>query len=78
MGPNDLGELIVGVLGEPVARELLDVLTRSDTEREALIGGLAQRDNAAWLAELLIEIEFAPDDLTRLKLIGGLQAVLGV
>jgi hypothetical protein len=29
-----------------------------------------------WLAELLIDIESDPDDLTRLELIGALQAVL--
>jgi hypothetical protein len=52
------------------------VLTRSDADRAALIGQLHLRDDAAWLSELLIEIESDPDDLTRLKLIGALQVVL--
>jgi hypothetical protein len=39
-------------------------------------GRLHLREDAAWLAELLIEIESNPDDLTRLELIGALQAVV--
>jgi hypothetical protein len=74
---NDLGRRIVAVLGEPASRELLDLLTRSDADRAALIGRLHVRDDAAWLAELLIEIESDPDDLTRLRLIGALEAILG-
>ncbi len=73
---GDLGARIVAALGEPAARELLDVLTRSDADRAALIGRLHVREEAAWLTELLIEIESDPDDLTRFKLIGALQAVL--
>jgi hypothetical protein len=73
---DDIGSRIVAALGEPAARELLDVLTRSDVDRAALIGRLHQRQDAGWLAELLMEIESDTDDLTRLGLIGALQAVL--
>jgi hypothetical protein len=73
---RDLGWRIVAAIGEIAARELLDVLTRSDADRAALIGRLSLRDDATWLAELLIEIESDPDDLMRLELIGALQAAL--
>jgi hypothetical protein len=73
---TDLGCRIVAALGEPAARELLDLLTRPDADRAALIGRLHLRDDAGWLADLLIEIESDPDDLVRLQLIGALQAVL--
>ncbi len=73
---NDLGSRIIGALGEPAARELLDVLTHSDDDRAAVIGRLHQRDDAAWLADLLIEIEPDPDDITRLQIIEGLRRAL--
>jgi hypothetical protein len=44
---------VIAALGEPGARELLDVLQRSDADRAALIGRLHLRDDASWLAELL-------------------------
>jgi hypothetical protein len=47
------------------ARELLDVLTRPDADRAALIGRLHQREDAAWLAELLIDLE--EDEPARLR-----------
>jgi hypothetical protein len=71
MASRDLGAHIMATLGELAAQELLDVLTRSDADRAPLIGRLHGREDAAWLAELLIEIESDPDDLTRLKLIGA-------
>ena len=70
----NIGPRIVAAIGEAGARELLDVLTRPDDERAAMIGRLHQRDNARWLAELLIEIESDPDDITRLQLIDALRA----
>lgn len=70
---DDLGPRIVDALGEPAAHELLDVLTRSDADRAALIGRLHQREDAAWLAELLIDIESDPDDITRLQVIEALR-----
>jgi hypothetical protein len=44
--------------------------------RPALIGRLSQRDDTTWLAELLIEIETDPEDLTRPRLIDELQQAL--
>jgi hypothetical protein len=43
---DHLGERVVTALGEPAARELLDVLERSDTDRAALIGRLHLRKDA--------------------------------
>ncbi len=74
-GIDDVGSQTVAALGGPAARELLDVLTRSDADRAALIGRLHQREDAAWFAELLIEIESDPEDITRPELIGVLHAV---
>jgi hypothetical protein len=73
---NNLGGRIVAALGEPAARELLDVLTRSDADRAALIGRLHLREDASWLTELLIDIESDPDDITRVELIRALLAVV--
>jgi hypothetical protein len=73
---DDIGNRIIATLGEPAARELLDVMMRSDADRAALIGRLQLRKGAAWLAELLIDIESDPDDITRLELIGALRAVV--
>jgi hypothetical protein len=46
---------VAGIVGETGARELLDVLTRSEADRAALIGRLSLRADAEWLAELLID-----------------------
>jgi hypothetical protein len=54
---EDIGQRVIAALGEPAARELLEVLERSDADRAALIGRLHVRDDAAWLAELLIDLE---------------------
>jgi hypothetical protein len=62
-----LGSRIVATLGEPGARELLDVLTRPDVDRAALIGRLLQRDATTWLAELLMDIESDANDITRCR-----------
>ena len=35
---NDAGQRVVAALGEPAARELLEILERSDADRAALIG----------------------------------------
>lgn len=48
----DVGARVVAVLGEPAARELLEVLERSDADRAATIARLHAREDAAWLAEL--------------------------
>jgi hypothetical protein len=53
---GDLGDRVVTILGEQGARELLGVLERSDADRAALIGRLQVRDDAEWLAELLMDL----------------------
>jgi hypothetical protein len=68
------GKRIIDALGEGGARELLDVLTRSDADRAALIGRLHGRDDARWLAEMLTDIEV--DELARLQLVEALRDML--
>jgi hypothetical protein len=53
-GGDDIRARIVGAVGEAGARELLDVLTRSEADRAALIGRLSLRADGEWLPELLI------------------------
>jgi len=72
-----LGQRMVEVLGSAAARQLLDVRTGSEEDRAALIGRLSQRDDDTALAEMLIEIETDPDDITRLRLIDGLLDASG-
>jgi hypothetical protein len=67
---------IIAAFGELASRELLDVLTRSEANRAALIGRLAQRDDAAWLAELLIDSEPDADGITRLQVLEALRRTL--
>jgi hypothetical protein len=55
---------------------LLDVLTRSEEQRARLIGRLSQREDAAWLAELLTDLEL--DEVSRLNLAAALKASLEV
>ena len=43
---NDIGHRVVAALGERAARELLEVLERSDADRAALIARLYVRDDA--------------------------------
>lgn len=62
---------IVAAVGEDGASELLDVLTRSDADRAALIGRLHQRADAEWMAELLIDLE--EDKAARLRLVSALR-----
>jgi len=73
---DELGRRIVGVLGIPGARELLDVLTRSPENKASLIGRLYSRADATWLAEVLTEIESDPDDLARIQLTEALRRVV--
>lgn len=44
------------------------MLERSDADRAALVGRLRVRDNAAWLAELLMDLEDDVGELARLRL----------
>jgi hypothetical protein len=72
----DAGERVIAALGEPAARELLEVLERSDEDRAALIGRLRVRDDAGWLAELLMELEDDEGEIARLRLVDGLRRML--
>jgi hypothetical protein len=47
---DDFRSRIVAAVTEDGAAELLDVLTRPDADRAALIGRLHQREDATWLA----------------------------
>jgi hypothetical protein len=67
---------VVAALGEPSARELLEVLERPDADRAALIGRLHHRDDAAWLAELLIDLEDDVGEIARLRLVQDLRTQL--
>ena len=80
MKRGDAGKIasrVIGSLGEPAARELLDVLERSDADRAAFIGRLYPQDDATWLAELLIDLEGEDGEPARLRLAESLQRVLG-
>jgi hypothetical protein len=75
-GLRDVGARVVAALGEPAARELLEVLERSDADRAALIARLHVRDDAAWLAEILIDLEDDVGEIARLRLVDGLRRAL--
>jgi hypothetical protein len=72
---GDIGQRVVAALGEPAARELLEILERSDADRAALIGRLHARDDAAWLAELLMDLEDDVGEIARLRLIDAPSAI---
>ena len=63
-------------LANPRRGELLDILERPDADRAALIGRLHVRDDAAWLAELLIDLEDDVGEVARLRLTYSLRAIL--
>jgi hypothetical protein len=52
------------------------VLERSDADRAALIGRLHIRDDAAWLAELLMDLEDDVGEIARLRLIQEIRGRL--
>jgi hypothetical protein len=68
-----VGERVIATLGETAARELLDLLERSDADRAALIGRVHVRDDAAWLADLLMDLEDDVGEIARLRLIYALR-----
>lgn len=68
---GDVGSRVVAAVGEAGAAELLDVLTRSEADRAALIGRLAVRADGDWLTELLIDLE--EDEIARLHMIEALR-----
>lgn len=74
---EDIGRRVVAALGEPAARKLLEILDRSDADRAALIGRLQLRDDARWLAELLIDLEDDVGEIARLRLAEALRRQVG-
>lgn len=54
---SSIAARVIAAVGEAGARELLDVLTRPDADRAALIGRLHLRADCEWLAELLVDLE---------------------
>ena len=66
----------VDVLGEPAARVLLRVLRNSDADRATLIGRLYAREDARWLAELLMDLEGEDGEPARLQLVDSLREEL--
>jgi hypothetical protein len=72
----DVGARVVAALGQPAARELLEVLERSDEDRATLIARLHVRDDASWLAELLMDLEDDVGEIARLRLVDGFRRVL--
>lgn len=71
VGNDDIGARIIAAVGETGARELFDVLTRSEADRAALIGRLSLRDDGEWLTELLIDLK--EDEPARLHLLAALR-----
>ena len=65
------GERIVATVGVDGARELLDIPTRPEADRAALIGRLTLRADGAWLAELLMDL--VEDEPARLHLLEALR-----
>jgi hypothetical protein len=78
MDRDGLGERLVKLLGEPKARALLDALESGILTHGSLYLFLAHRDtDAAWLAELLDEIDSdRPYEVVRLRLIAVLARAL--
>jgi hypothetical protein len=72
----DAGARVVAAVGEGAARELLEALERSDDERAALIGRPHARDDAQWLADLLIDLEDDVGEIVRLRLVEELRRLL--
>jgi hypothetical protein len=70
---DDVGARVVAALGEGGARELLEVLERSDADRAALIGRLFVREDAQWLAELLMDMEDEVGEIARLRLVDAIR-----
>jgi hypothetical protein len=74
MDDADLGSRIVNALGAVAARELLEMLELSAEERAALIGRLYVRQDARWLADLLMDLE--DHDLARWRLEAEVRSAL--
>ena len=75
---DDAGSRVVAALGEPGARELLQILEWPDADRAALIGRLYAREDARWLAGLLIDLEDDLGEIARLRLAASLRRTLDI
>jgi hypothetical protein len=76
--PVGVGARVVAALGEPAAREFLEVLERPDAERAELIGRFFARDDRArWLAEILMDLADEVGEIARFRLVDDLRRVLG-
>ena len=71
---DQIGEQIIEAVGRGGASELLDAITRPEADRVALIGRLALRNDAQWLAEVLIDLE--TDEPARLQMAEALRLAL--
>lgn len=71
-----IGGQIIAAVGRGGATELLDAITRPEADRAELIGRLSLRDDAQWLAEVLIGLE--TDEVARLQVVEGLRLALGL
>jgi hypothetical protein len=72
-GQHD-GVRVVQALGIRGAEELLSILSLGERDRAALIGKLSLREDATWIAEVLIELEV--DEMARLRLTAALREAL--
>jgi hypothetical protein len=70
---DELASRVVRLIGARAARELLDVLNRSEEERAALIGRLTLRADGATVAELLMDLE--EDEIARLHFMEALRRI---
>jgi hypothetical protein len=71
---GQIGLDIIEAVGREGAAELLDGITRPEADRAALIGRLSLRDDARWLAEVLIDLE--TDEPARLQMAEALRLTL--
>jgi hypothetical protein len=76
-GLDDVGYRAIAALGERGAKQLLGALERSNEERAALIGRLHAREDARWLAGLLMDLEDEAGEIARIVLIAGLRTAPG-
>jgi hypothetical protein len=74
---QDVGARVIAALGATAARELLEILERSDADRAALIGRLHLRDDAAWLADLLMDLEDEVGETVRFRLVASPRWIIG-
>ena len=71
---KQIGDQVIAAVGRGGAAELLDAISRPEADRAALVGRLSLRDDARWLAEVLIDLE--TDEVTRLQVVEGLRLAL--